>query len=270
MTGSRAPARPPWLRSRTARWALPVVALALVGVLTIVAAARSPSDADILPPDLRSVVPPGELGLEYGFAGQLFLRFEHVIHNAGLGRLEARPDYDTRTGTAANIQRLWGIDASGEWRLVREEETEGVYAFDPPHEHYHFPVIVHALHEVAPDGGVGGPVAPSHKVGYCLGDTYIVGRNRYTPEPGSDLLYPRETCRDPRAMRGISPGWGDQYEAELEGQSINVNHLPEGDYWFVSTADPDDVFRESDETNNRTLVRIHLSRTGVTVLEPAP
>jgi hypothetical protein len=246
------------------------MALALSGGLTFVATARSGPDAEVLLPDLRSVVPPGELRLEYGFAGQLFLRFEHVIYNAGLGRLEARPDYDARTGTAANIQRLWGVDAAGAWHLVREQPTEGAYAFDPPHEHYHFPVIVHALHEVAPDGGVGRSVAPSHKVGYCLGDTYIVERNRYTPEPDSDLLYPRETCRDPRAMRGISPGWGDQYEADLEGQSINVNHLEEGDYWFVSTADPDDVFLESDETNNTTLVKIHLSRTGVTVLEPAP
>jgi hypothetical protein len=241
-----------------------VVGACGVAAWTVTSAGGAPDG--ILYPDLRSIVPPEQLAIEYGGPGARLLRFEHVIHNAGLGRLEVRPDYDPRSGTAGSVQRLYAFEQPGRWKLARETRTDGTFGFHPPHEHYHFPFAEHALFAVRADGGVGRRVAPSRKLGYCLGDTYIVARNARTPEPKSGLLYRRETCSDPRAMRGISPGWGDQYEADLEGQSIDVSGLADGEYWFASTADPGNIFRETDEGNNRTLVKIRLAGASVSVL----
>jgi hypothetical protein len=193
------------------------------------------------------------------------LRFGHVVHNAGPGRLEVRPEFDARTRTARGSQRLYGWSPSGGWDLVREVEAGGRFWFHAPHDHYHFPLAEHAVFAAGPRGKVGRRVAPSRKLGYCLGDTYIVDRLEATPQAGSMLLYLRETCADPAAMRGISPGWGDEYAADLEGQSIDVSHLPDGDYWFVSTADPGNLFLEEDESNNSTRLRIRLSGYSVSV-----
>ncbi|HLU46461.1 MAG TPA: lysyl oxidase family protein, partial [Planctomycetota bacterium] len=57
-------------------------------------------------------------------------------------------------------------------------------------------------------------------------------------------------------MQGISVGWTDIYSRTVEGQSIDVTDLPDGEYWLENEVDPDDAIAEIDEENNvvRTLV----------------
>ena len=60
-------------------------------------------------------------------------------------------------------------------------------------------------------------------------------------------------------MQGISVGWNDVYGSGLNGQSINVTGIPNGDYWLEDVADPLGAVQESNETNNATRVAITLS-----------
>jgi hypothetical protein len=56
-------------------------------------------------------------------------------------------------------------------------------------------------------------------------------------------------------------GWADVYGWDLYGQTLDITGLFDGDFWLVSTADPDNFLNEgggTDETNNVSAIRVHL------------
>jgi hypothetical protein len=57
---------------------------------------------------------------------------------------------------------------------------------------------------------------------------------------------------------GISVGYGDDYDAHLEGQEIDITGLPPGRYLLVHTVNPDRSLAELSYENNtsRALIRI--------------
>ena len=61
--------------------------------------------------------------------------------------------------------------------------------------------------------------------------------------------------------------------SSLEGQSIDVTGVPNGDYWLEVTTDPMNHIQETDETNNTTRVAITLNSlpaTGFRILSASP
>ena len=60
--------------------------------------------------------------------------------------------------------------------------------------------------------------------------------------------------------QGISPGWVDQYHQATPGQELDITGVPPGDYYLVSTSNPDGNFIETDTTNNTAWVRFRLER----------
>lgn len=60
-------------------------------------------------------------------------------------------------------------------------------------------------------------------------------------------------------MQGISVGWADVYSQSLDGQSINITGLPNGNYWLEVSADVADAILETNETNNTTRLAITIS-----------
>lgn len=61
----------------------------------------------------------------------------------------------------------------------------------------------------------------------------------------------------------------------LPDQCIEVTGVPDGDYILETIADPDDMMREADESNNCDSIRIRLSGMGTgspsaTILGPRP
>ena len=64
------------------------------------------------------------------------------------------------------------------------------------------------------------------------------------PDPTDDVV-PQRTKVD----MGISTGWRDVYEKTLPFQYIDVSNLQPGHYWVRSQVDPDNLIRESNETN---------------------
>lgn len=73
---------------------------------------------------------------------------------------------------------------------------------------------------------------------------------------------------------GLSVGWGDEYQWYLLDQTIEITGVPDGRYRLRAIADPADLFKESDETNNDTWTVVDLStvdgRQKVKVAEQGP
>ena len=104
----------------------------------------------------------------------------------------------------------------------------------------------------------------STKVGFCIVDT----DHRYPGLPGSppEEYYPAGSSDcDQNSIDGLSVGWADTYSYYLPGQQLNVTGLRHGRYCLVSTADPHNLLRESDNSNNkhRALIALHPARRTV-------
>src|SRR5436305_265147 len=87
-------------------------------------------------------------------------------------------------------------------------------------------------------GPPGTVLSSSQKVSFCLTDYAQV--NSSLEHSATATYIPCEQT-DPQ---GISVGWADVYDWDLEGQSLDITGLPDGDYWLVSTADPDNLLNE--------------------------
>ncbi len=129
----------------------------------------------------------------------------------------------------------------------------------PGHNHYHFDDFVeYRLREINEDGSPGDIVGTSHKAGFCLMDSLV----RDSDHPNAPLTPRFRGLNCYKGIeQGISPGWADHYPARqgletLDGQSINIEGLPSGEYFLEIAADPNDVIHESDETNNVGRVKV--------------
>src|SRR5262249_19319873 len=90
------------------------------------------------------------------------------------------------------------------------------FAFSPCPGHFHFRDP--ADYELR---GPRGTVAFGHKQAFCIRDSLPYGAGRSGGY----------TCD----FQGLSPGWGDDYPATLDGQWIDVTGVPAGDYEVVVT-----------------------------------
>ena len=97
----------------------------------------------------------------------------------------------------------------------------------------------------------------STKISFCVIDT-----DRPFPSlPGSPRpgYYPAGSADcDRDSIDGLSVGWSDTYGYFLPGQQLNVTGLRRGRYCLVSTADPSNLLRESNNSNNAHRARIAL------------
>jgi hypothetical protein len=131
------------------------------------------------------------------------------------------------------------------------------YTVSPGHEHWHYLGFDRYELRRASDHSL---VRPDLKTGFCLGDRYDPGR----PFPGkADEPVLEGDCREnaPQATsvtEGISIGYGDDYAAYLEGQSLDITGLPAGEYELVHRANGDLRVRESDHSNNASSVLLSI------------
>ena len=220
-------------------------AIAAVTMSTAGAAKPAPSGGGGLVPDLQTVVP-RHLNL-VNQQGRDKLRFANGIANVGPGALALRPEH---VGDVTNGWQEFR-DANGN---VISERLASQYEFHPQHNHWHLADV--ALFEVR-KGSPTGPVAGgnSQKVTFCLIDWYKLGDNSPTKEK---VFWDCE-----QGYQGISAGWVDQYHHSLEGQSLDLTGVPNGnDYYLVSTANFAQTFTETSYTNNTAWVKFTLSGDG--------
>jgi len=206
---------------------------------------------------------------------RVLLRFSNRIANKGRGPLEIFPsgrshDCDgdgNPTNDRIAFQRLF-LDDNGDRVFERGTDTRsehlrfGCERYDPKAGHWN--VFDLARYELRRQRS-GRVVVKSAKVAFCTIDS-----DRVFPQlPGSPSngYYPRGGC-DQRSTLGVSVGWSDEYYYGLPGQALNVTGVGGGRYCLLSTADPDHLLREADNSNNtrKTRIELHPSKGTVRVL----
>ena len=199
---------------------------------------------------------PRDIGVVH-VRGHDLLGFRSSVRNAGDGPLiiaARRPNTRTRDMTAEQVvMRADGstrrIGGAGFLRYVRS----------PDHSHWHF--LPFERYELRRAGSAVG-VVRDRKRGFCLGDRY-----RAEPRPAAAVDAPVYLTRcgfgNPTRLsltEGISVGWGDDYGAYLDSQSIDVTSIPAGRYLLVHTVNVRGRILERDRSNNVAIRRIALRR----------
>ncbi len=187
-----------------------------------------------------------DLKIEKTSDGRKLLRFSSIIVNVGDGPLQVhgqRPD--TGASTMTTVQRIF--DEAGE---PHDAPTDAVMHFGGDgHNHWHVRDLESFELERLRNGSKVGTGA---KHGFCFWDNHRYGSEQ-------DPYY--AGCGQPTDLEvtmGLSVGWGDLYRYSLPDQYIDITGLGRGRYRLIGTADADNWFRESEESNNSTWVDIRI------------
>ncbi len=198
---------------------------------------------------------------------RLFLRLSNEIGNRGRGPLEIYPSDQSNNcdgdGDPDNdrdtYQRIF-LDSNGDGTFARGQDTQsehhlfGCERYHPTHGHWH--LLDFTRYKLVREKS-GRAVARSTKIGFCIIDS----DRRFPGLPGSPTggYYPAGSgdCSED-SIDGLSVGWTDTYGYTLPGQYLNVTGLRRGRYCLVSTADPGNLLRESNNSNNARRTRIAL------------
>lgn len=247
-----------------------LLALALAAPGAVVAAPGEPEPVEMweepappdppqpLLPDLRTL-PPTDLSIEFGRGGRRLLRLANLVWNGGEGALLLAGALNPSTQQTLVVQRLPLPDSE-----AFHEFVVGEFVYHPTHAHFHLEDFAqYQMWSLTPEGELYQLVASGEKLSYCLMETNIIDRNT----PGFERQRRHTECG--QEIQGILPGWGDRYNAELDGQTVDITHLRPGRYALISTANPTGALRESDYTNNSGTVIVEL-RTSVVAVVARP
>lgn len=211
-------------------------------------------------PDLTTEIPLDEFSI-VGAGTDREFRYTHLVVNEGEGPLRIRPSYRPSAGAYYGHQELMTHDGSGEWSVLSRRRMADAFFFHAPHGHFHFPLASFGLYQVAADGGFGAPVRLSPKNGFCIADSYLRVSDREHSGVGGGWW---GNCADPTTLRGISVDGADEYDYRDPGQSVPIEGVPDGTYWFRAVSDPFNGIVESDESNNEMDVMVTLDNGTVT------
>ena len=190
-------------------------------------------------------LPPASVQVQHA-GGRDILRFSSTAANAGPGALVV---LSTRRGASAPFATSQLVDSA---RVALPLELR--YRRSGGHDHFHLAGF--ERYELRDRNGK--VLVSDRKVGFCLGDRMALrgaaARPRFTGSCARG---------DPGALRvlqGISPGYADPYDAELDGQSLDVTGLPAGEYVLVNEVNPDRLLRETRYDDDAASVRFRLTR----------
>jgi hypothetical protein len=195
--------------------------------------------------------------------GRRVLLFSSTLANVGVGPLEVvpRPGKLCPQGQRRVDQAIYQ-DQNANGRFNRSSERlrvlrpSGCMKFHPAHHHWH--VNGSARYWLTRPASTEALVRHA-KVSFCLRDTLRLAGTTHKALYGA-------CSRDKR--QGISQGWGDIYQWFLPGQSLRLpSKLPRGIYCLHQLADPLNVFRESDETDNASVRALRIVGKRVTYVD---
>ncbi|MDX6556421.1 MAG: hypothetical protein QOD86_2616 [Miltoncostaeaceae bacterium] len=207
-------------------------------------------------PDLVQEAPSG-LVVRESPDGPL-LGFASAVTNLGDGPLivdASRPTLDRPTMLAEQV-----VPRPGRAPLRHAGAGELRYVESPDHSHRHLsPFERYELRRVG-----GRRAVRSGKQGFCLGDRYPSPlAPRHAPlRPSFVTNCGRSSPAKLRLREGISVGYGDDYAAILEGQSVPLAGLPPGRYVLVHWVNGDRRLLETDYSNNAASVLVRLAWRG--------
>jgi len=179
------------------------------------------------------------------------IRFATAMANGGTGAFELRGTTTYVTGVDG-VQRQLVNQRVYQSDGTFEDRQAGYFVYHPGHGHIHFEDMAFAtVRQRLPGNGLGDVVALGPKTSFALIDIQHWNPNL----PGS----PANAVYGGGNVQGISVGWNDVYGSGLEGQSVNITGVANGDYWLEVTVDPLNHILETNETNNTTRIPITLS-----------
>jgi len=247
------------LTEQTRRVARCALATLVVGALAAFAALPGPAAAAPAPelrPDLVQRTP-WNVGVRPD-DGDFALGFDSAVENRGDGPLLV---HGHRTAAQLDMTADQVIRRTDGTRRRVTAVGRIRYTRSGGHDHWHFLKAVRYELRRASDHAL---VRPDQKTGFCLGDRYDTGRS-YPRKPARAVI--TTSCRlyEPGARSlwmGISVGYGDDYDAYLEGQSIDVTRLPTGRYELVHRANPVRRLHEIRYGNNASSVLVRVRWPG--------
>lgn len=206
----------------------------------------TPSVVALLP-DL-TILPPTEIRITRP-SGTKKLRFDTTTMNVGQGPFEVIGHTDTEQAKTFASQYMKMSDGTGKYKEV------GAFVFHPTHRHWHIEnYVAYQLWSLKGEGEPDQQVAQSEKISSCLWD--IRAHDTNLANAPKTRVY-TSVCN--RTAQGISVGWSDIYDASFEGQEMDINAVPDGEYLLKFTVNPDNLFEELNLENNSGLVRIRIA-----------
>jgi hypothetical protein len=239
---------------------LPTLGAILIAAAAVVAFATRPAAAgQERLPDLDQVVPDQLVITRVGTHAypRYRLGFRSAVSNIGAGPLIIeghRPGPETDTMIAHQV-----VEQEGAPRRVVSDVGRLRYVVSPDHRHWH--LLGFDRYELRRAGGARVAVA-DRKTGFCLGDRYA-DRRALTAAPPRPVYKSRCGLDHPEFLgigEGISVGYGDVYNANLEGQYLPLTGLRAGRYTLVHRVNADRRLQELDYTNNAASLLLELRR----------
>jgi hypothetical protein len=237
-----------------------------IGAIALCAAALAAAPGDtsgVMPdsarlPDLDQELPRDLVVTSTGpgTAREHRLGFASAVRNIGDGPLIVSGR--RRWGAMPTMTADQLIESAGEPMAVVEGVGRLRYVRSRDHEHWH--LLNFERYELRRAGGTAARVT-DRKTGFCLGDRYRIRGRALPAEPPA----PRYTSRCGlgatgrlRLVEGISVGYGDDYRANLEGQSLPLTGLAAGRYVLVHRVNVRRRLRETDYGNNAASLLLRL------------
>ena len=243
--------------------------LPLALVATVLAAPAAAPASDVLP-DLDQATP-GNLEVtsdQSGAIPRFHLGFDSSVDNRGPGPLTISGHRES-TADAEMVADQTIQQSDGSTRTVA-----GVgrlqYVYSEDHDHWHYLGFDHYELRRARDYRL---VAPDQKTGFCLGDRYETDQRSTAPGEPEQAFYTGYCGRTHTELlslvEGISPGYGDIYFANLEGQFVDVTGIPAGEYYLVHRVNADGKLAETRYGNDAASLRIAVSWPDGTTAAPS-
>jgi hypothetical protein len=201
------------------------------------------------------------------------LGFGSAVYNYGDGPLRIEGSRDSQDDPTMTATQYIDQDDDGD-QVQRGAIGELRYVDAITHRHWHYLKFdTYSLRR--PDGSLA---RPDQKTGFCLGDRIkapVIGPlpNMHPyQEYGGNCGYDSPELM--RVEEGIAVGYGDNYDPNLEGQFVDITHVPAGRYVLVHRVNADGALLEKTLDNNAASVLIDVSYKGkvprVTQVERCP
>jgi hypothetical protein len=238
------------------------VATAAIAGLLLLAVAVGPSSARAaspeLLPDLDQEAPTGLTvsTVSAGAKRTWLLGFGSAVRNVGEGPLVIAGHRETRRSAAMVADQVVRRAGAPSVRIPGAGHLR--YVVSPGHRHWH--LLGFDRYELR-GVGAGGRLRTDRKSGFCLGDRYPVTDPVLPSASPAPVFRSRCGLGQPGRLRvreGISVGYGDYYAANLEGQYLSLQGLPDGRYTLIHRVNADRRLRELRYDNDAASVLLSL------------
>jgi hypothetical protein len=205
-------------------------------------------------PDLDQEIP-GELritGEGDGGSRRYRLGFGSAVRNLNAGPLIVSGERHRTASATMTADQLIEHRGAGHTRV--DGVGRLVYVRSPDHAHWH---LVGFMRYELRRARNRAALVRDRKTGFCLGDRYRASAPELPSRPPAPVYTGRCGLGAPalqRLVQGISAGYGDDYRANLEGQSLRLAGLRAGKYVLVHRVNLGHRLRESSYRNNASSV----------------